>query len=314
MSDYTSPMAGYTKLWSSLIQSTVWREDMHVKVVWITMLALSDQHGLVMSSVPGLADAARVSIGQCVEALDKLSSPDEWSRTKEHEGRRIEACDGGWLLLNHGKYRSMQDAEERREKVKLAVRRHRARISSGNVINVIDCNQSNHEKSQAEADTEAEAEAEKRKSKENTAPSGAGSEVKPSKPKQVKPGAVPATTVPLPEVLNTQRFREAWANWAADRKDRKKPITARAAALQMRKLAEMGEARAIAAIENSIANGYQGIFEPSVGNGRQAVATQIRVQANDADVKRRKEYVERFMAEKAEKQARESASAGKASQ
>ena len=148
--DYTSPMAGYTKLWASLIQSTVWREDMHVKVVWITMLALADQHGLVMASVPGLADAARVSVEQCVDALAHLSAPDEWSRTKEHEGRRVEAIDGGWLLLNHSKYRNLQDSEERREKVRLAVQRHRAR----SVIKCNQGNQSNLVKSQAEAEAE----------------------------------------------------------------------------------------------------------------------------------------------------------------
>src|SRR3990167_9771089 len=143
-------MAGYTKLWSSLIQSTVWREEMHVKVTWITMLALADQHGLVMASVPGLADAARVSIEQCVDALKHLSEPDEWSRTKDHEGRRIEEVDGGWILLNHGKYRAMQDAEERKQKVRQAVARHRAKKAAA----VINCNQSNPGKSQAEAEAE----------------------------------------------------------------------------------------------------------------------------------------------------------------
>lgn len=151
--DYISPMAGYTKLWSSLIQSTVWREEMHVKVVWITMLALADQHGLVMASVPGLGDAARVSLDQCVEALERLSSPDKWSRTKDFEGRRIQEVDGGWIILNHPKYRSLQDAEERREKVRMAVQRHRRKRTAESEA-VIDCNQSNHKQKQ-----EAEAEA-----------------------------------------------------------------------------------------------------------------------------------------------------------
>lgn len=107
---------------------------MHVKVTWITMLALSDRDGLVMASVPGLAHAARVSLHDCEEAIDRLSSPDPYSRTKAHGGRRIEAIDGGWLLLNHKKYRDLQDADERREQVRLAVARHRARKAE-DVIN-----------------------------------------------------------------------------------------------------------------------------------------------------------------------------------
>lgn len=126
---------GYTKLYSGLVFSTVWREDMHVKIVWITLLALSDWNGIVGASVPGLASAAGVSIDQCLEALERLSSPDEHSRTKEYGGRRIEAVDGGWFILNYAKYREMRDEERRKEQVRQAVARYRekkkADVSNG---------------------------------------------------------------------------------------------------------------------------------------------------------------------------------------
>ena len=98
-------LGGFTKLSSGLIFSTVWREDMHVRIVWITMLALTDSSGYVAASIPGLADAAHVSIDQCEDALGRLAEPDPYSRTKEHEGRRIVETDGGWILLNYTKYR-----------------------------------------------------------------------------------------------------------------------------------------------------------------------------------------------------------------
>ncbi len=116
----------YTKLFNTIIHSTVWREEMHVKVVWITMLAMADPEGDVWASIPGLADAARVSLDQCQDALARLSCPDPYSRTREHEGRRIVMIDGGWRLLNYPKYRQMRDAEHRRAQVREAVRRHRA--------------------------------------------------------------------------------------------------------------------------------------------------------------------------------------------
>lgn len=118
-------MAGYTKLFSSIIASTIWREPYPTKIVWITMLAMSDKNGIVEASIPGLADIARVPLPECETALASLSSPDRYSRTKEHQGRRIEPVDGGWRLLNHGKYRQKLGADERREylRIKQAERR-----------------------------------------------------------------------------------------------------------------------------------------------------------------------------------------------
>jgi hypothetical protein len=99
-------MAGFTKLWSSIVHSTVWQEPLHVKVTWVTMLALADAQGHVGASIPGLASAAGVTIPQCEESLGKFLAPDPYSGTKEHEGRRIEAEDGGWRLLTYEKHRA----------------------------------------------------------------------------------------------------------------------------------------------------------------------------------------------------------------
>lgn len=104
----------YTKLDAGLIHSTVWREPMPTRIVWITMLAMKDRHGEIRASVPGLADAARVSIEQCRAALKKLAAPDPDSRTKDFEGRRVEEIDGGWVVLNHHKYRDSESEEERK--------------------------------------------------------------------------------------------------------------------------------------------------------------------------------------------------------
>jgi hypothetical protein len=152
--DYNTIMTGFTKLFAGIVHSTVWREEMHVKVVWITMLALADRHGRVLASFPGLADAARVSLEQCRDALDRLGGPDEYSRTKDHEGRRVEEIDGGWRVLNYLKYREMRDDSERRIQVREAVRRYREKKSES--ITVRRSNRSKPEKAQAEAEAEAE--------------------------------------------------------------------------------------------------------------------------------------------------------------
>ena len=78
---------GYTKLFGSIVASTIWREDDKTRLVWITMLAMKNERHMVEASIPGLADMARVSMAECQKALEKLSSRDKWSRNKEFDGR-----------------------------------------------------------------------------------------------------------------------------------------------------------------------------------------------------------------------------------
>lgn len=98
-------MSGYTPVFKSILQSTIWECKPHVKVVWWTMLLMCDRDGIVEGSIPGLARSAVVTREECEEALSVLMSPDPDSRTKEFEGRRIVEIDGGWALLNHETYK-----------------------------------------------------------------------------------------------------------------------------------------------------------------------------------------------------------------
>ena len=104
---------GFTLLWGSLVNSSVWGLPDHVRLVWVTMLALKDRYGVVRGSVPGLAHQARVEVEKTREALEVLKAPDLDSSGREYEGRRIEEVDGGWVILNHFKYRgSERDTRE----------------------------------------------------------------------------------------------------------------------------------------------------------------------------------------------------------
>lgn len=90
-------------------------ESNEVRLVWITMLAMCDRFGRVWASLPGLAHRARVPVEAAQQAIERFLAPDPHSRTKDHDGRRIEGIDGGWRLLNHAKYRDSRDPEARRE-------------------------------------------------------------------------------------------------------------------------------------------------------------------------------------------------------
>lgn len=105
----------FTKLFSSITESTIWCERDPIRLTWITMMAMADRKGRVYGSLPGLAHRARVSIEDAAEAIDKFQLPDQYSRTKEFDGKRIEIIDGGWRLLNYSKYREMRDDEASKE-------------------------------------------------------------------------------------------------------------------------------------------------------------------------------------------------------
>jgi len=151
-------MAGYTKLFNSILASTIWREEKETKILWITMLAMADKDGMVEASIPGLADLARLTVKETQTALGILESPDEFSRTKDHEGRRIEPVLGGWLVLNHAKYRQKMDMDERREYLRVKKQESRDRQRQQSVNN---CPETSTKSTQAEsreqrADSEAD--------------------------------------------------------------------------------------------------------------------------------------------------------------
>lgn len=116
----------YTKLFSTIVRSSVWLEDDQTLRVWVTMLALADRDGYVGASVGGLAHQARVPEEKTRAALAKFLAPDPDSRSQEHEGRRIEVADRGWLILNHERFRDMRDEEAVRVYERDKKRRQRA--------------------------------------------------------------------------------------------------------------------------------------------------------------------------------------------
>lgn len=117
----------YTKLFEQILESTIWCESDSTRVVWITMLAMADKDGEVLASIPGLAKRANVSLDQCQVALERFQQPDEFSRTPEYEGRRIAPVEGGWMLLNHHKYRDLMDSEAEKERKRKWWEEHRGK-------------------------------------------------------------------------------------------------------------------------------------------------------------------------------------------
>lgn len=202
----------YVKLFQTIVTSSVWSEDDRTRIVWITMLACADKHGEVQASIPGLARIAGVPVEDCRAAIAKFLAPDPDSRTKDDEGRRIEPIDGGWLLLNHKKYREMANDEDRRRQAVVRQQRSRERKSRNGHASVTPCHaavtQCSRQISQAEADADVLLEKEP---KGATAPRGG------SKGDDLDFTAARLVTLGL---IASPTLRQAWDEWQAYRQRR----------------------------------------------------------------------------------------------
>lgn len=96
---------GFTKLDENILLSSIMSEDSDTFKVWIALLASCRENGISPATIPYLSSVCRIDIKKVQESIVKLSSPDEFSRSLENEGRRIERVDGGFSILNYHKYR-----------------------------------------------------------------------------------------------------------------------------------------------------------------------------------------------------------------
>jgi len=131
-------VSGFAKLVPEIVQSSIWNESSDVRVVWITMLALKDENGFVRGSEQTLTRMANVTPEAVTEALRKFLAPDEHSCTPDDDGRRIEPYPGGWLVLNHDKYREREHVI--REQTRLRVKKYRdskKNVTHGNVTSAL---------------------------------------------------------------------------------------------------------------------------------------------------------------------------------
>lgn len=217
----------YNKIFTKILDSSIWLETDSTRIVWLTLIAAMDETGFTQFASPAnLAHRARVSLEAVDSAIKVLEGPDANSSDPDHEGRRIERVPGGWMVLNAGKYRELVTRAVIQEKTRERVARHRAKTKP-----VTKCN----------------------------AP------VTPSNVSVTQSEAVADTTaIAVPSWLVAP-----WKEWTDFRKEKHiKPYAPIGAKKQINRLLEMGEAQAIAAINFSIAQNYQGIFEEKKNDQR----------------------------------------------
>jgi hypothetical protein len=158
----------YVKVFSKILDSSVWLESHTTRIVWLTLLASMDEHGFAQfAGIGNVARRAIVTLDEARTAIHTLESPDPDSSDPENDGRRIERVPGGWMVLNAVKHRDLATRAHVQEQTRLRVAKHRARKTPRGAFSPIDVTPSqpsnalsNGEVTPVEAEAEAEREAE----------------------------------------------------------------------------------------------------------------------------------------------------------
>ena len=168
----------YNKLFTKILDSSIWLEPDATRLVWLTIIAAMDEDGFAQfASVGNLAHRARVSPDGAARAVLTLESPDPDSSDRDHEGRRMERVDGGWMVLNSNKYRDLVTRAVARQRTRERVQRHRDKVKNNPTVTVSNATSrlANGDVTQSEAYSEA-------RSRSDPDPSSAES-ADPDKPK-----------------------------------------------------------------------------------------------------------------------------------
>jgi hypothetical protein len=237
----------YNKLFTKILDSSIWLEPSGTRIIWLTMIAAMDENGFVQfASVANLAHRARIELAEAQAAVDCLEGPDANSSDPEHEGRRIERVPGGWMILNAEKYREMVTRAVIQEKTRQRVAKHREKKKACNApvtLGNTSATQANASVTQSDTDTDSatNSESEAFQPKEHTAPAA-----------QKKRG------YSIPECFaGVDGFDDALQGWIDSRKQLRKPATDHAVQLMLGKLSQQ-PGRAIAALNKCILSGWQG--------------------------------------------------------
>ena len=257
-------IAMYGKLFASLYQGTL-RGQSDAILVFTNLIACADSVGFCDKHPRAIADETGLSIDRVEAAIATLMAADPDSRSPENDGKRLVFIDEhrnwGWIIVNHGKYRSIKDEADRREQNRLAQERWR--------------NKNKHPSADVSIDKQA---------------SAGISTVSPNKPKQKqkqkqkkeeeadKPPISDSVRDEwvIPQMVDTQEVRNLLAKFAAMRLAIRKPIKSLVdASLILRQFDDADHLQY--ALEVCISNQYQGLkpdYKPS-GKKQSGISSRL---------------------------------------
>lgn len=128
----------YVPLFDSILNSTLWEENLDVRMLYFTMLLMMDPDFVVRDQFSKIAKAAnlrpdrKAGYEAAMVALGVLKAPDWRAAEEQHdEGIRIREVEGGFFVVNGAKYQElMYELNSARRRAK-SQRIRRAREKEG---------------------------------------------------------------------------------------------------------------------------------------------------------------------------------------
>lgn len=226
----------YAKVFAQIYDGTLCTHGpWEALVTFQQLLILADKDGNVDMTIPAISRRTTIPLEILEKGIKALLEPDPHSRTPTEEGRRIiplaPGRDWGWSVVNYTHYRSIKREEDRRDY-------HREYWHKRKLKDSTQTQQPQPNQPIAEAKAEAEAKKQKRA------------------PKQ----SFDAGSMALPPFIGKQ----TWGDWIEYRRGRKLSLNEQTMRQQLANLIIWNgkgyDANEI--ILTSIANGWQGLFEP----------------------------------------------------
>jgi len=145
----------FVKLDCGILNSTLWI-DADARTVFITALLMAEPYelpgplpqievrtlketgftvppgwyGFVPAAGIGIVRQSGIDSEQGMAALERLSAPEQESRTPDFGGRRLARVDGGYIILNYDKYRQ-KDYKNAERQARFRARRAKEMASVG---------------------------------------------------------------------------------------------------------------------------------------------------------------------------------------
>jgi hypothetical protein len=240
----------YGKIFDQIYEGTLAsRGPWQALVTFQQLIVLANRHGEVDMTADAISRRTTIPLDIIQLGLEALQKNDPESRTPSENGKRITPIEPnrawGWRIVNYEKYRRIRSEEERREYMRSFMADKRARKRAGVLAPV-----------------------------SSVSPCSKQYAVS-SKQKEKPTPCASAHVVPV----------EVWLAFVERRKKLRGPLTQRAGELIRRKLERLKEQGydPVEVLEQSIANGWKGVFEVRKenenGRGKQDGGSKAAIHA-----------------------------------
>jgi len=130
----------YGKLFASMYDGTLYG-NWKALVTFQQMIILADRTGIVDMTPQAMAARTSIPLKIIQEGLAVLEAPDEFSRSPEAAGRRIERLDAtrpwGWRIVNYLHYRELASADEKRAKDRERIAKKRRKATPSDMSQTV---------------------------------------------------------------------------------------------------------------------------------------------------------------------------------